>query len=247
MPVMVEMPAAKLSEIRKVLRTATLAKEDVVVPGLVERVALDNNARSAISRTAIELIRSVRASARTGKLTPFLAEYRLSTREGIALMCLAEAMLRVPDDYTVDELIRDKIAPHDWSAHLGGSGSVLVNASTWALMLTGQALCDSADSIPGTLHSLTRRLGEPVIRQAIAVAIRELSAEFILGRDILEAINRGRSMVKRGYSYSFDMLGEAARTKADALQYFLMPMPMQLPLLQKRLINQISKITSGFL
>ena len=141
---MVEGPTVKLSEIRKVLRTATLAKEDVVVPGLVERVALDNNARSAISRTAIELIRSVRASARTGKLTPFLAEYRLSTREGIALMCLAEAMLRVPDDYTVDELIRDKIAPHDWSAHLGGSGSVLVNASTWALMLTGQALSDSA-------------------------------------------------------------------------------------------------------
>ena len=88
-------------------------------------------------------------------------------------------MLRVPDDYTVDELIRDKIAPHDWSAHLGGSGSFLVNASTWALMLTGQALSDSADSIAGILHALTRRWGEPVTRQAIAAAIRELGAEFI--------------------------------------------------------------------
>ena len=122
---MVERPAVKLFEIRKVLRTATLAKEDAVVRGLVERAALDKNARRAISRTAIELIHSVRASGCTGKLAPFLAEYGLSTREGIALMCLAEAMLRVPDDYTIDELIRDKIAPHDWSAHLGGQARFL--------------------------------------------------------------------------------------------------------------------------
>ena len=108
---MVERPTVKMSEIRKALRTATLAKEDAVVRGLVERVALGEKARRAISRTAIELIRSVRVSARVGKLTPFLTEYGLSTREGIALMCLAEAMLRMPDDYTIDELIRDKIAP----------------------------------------------------------------------------------------------------------------------------------------
>ncbi len=101
----------KLSEIRKALRTATLAKEDAVVRGLVERVALGEKARRAISRTAIELIRRVSASEGVGKLVPFLAEYGLSTREGVALMCLAEAMLRVPDDYTIDELIRNKIAP----------------------------------------------------------------------------------------------------------------------------------------
>ena len=162
----------------------------------------------------------MRLSPNIGKLEQFLAEYGLSSQEGVALMCLAEAMLRVPDNYTVDALIRDKIVPHDWSSHIGGSGSLLVNLSTWALMLTGRAFSDDVESIVGTLRHLTRRLGEPVVREVVAGAMRVLSAEFILGRKISEAITRGKSMLNRGYTYSFDMLGEAARTEADAKRYF---------------------------
>ena len=149
----------------------------------------------------------------------FLSAYGLSTKEGVALMCLAEALLRVPDTETMDELIRDKIAPHDWSAHSGGSASIFVNASTWALMLTGRVLDEGEGGIEGTLRAMVRRLGEPVIRTAVAAAMREMGEQFVLGRTIAEAVKRGRPMTAKGYLYSYDMLGEAARTEADALRY----------------------------
>ena len=149
----------------------------------------------------------------------FLSAYGLSTKEGVALMCLAEALLRVPDTETMDDLIADKIAPHDWSAHSGGSSSIFVNASTWALMLTGRVLDEGEGGIEGTLRSMVRRLGEPVIRKAVAAAMREMGEQFVLGRTIAEAVKRGRPMTQKGYLYSFDMLGEAARTEADALRY----------------------------
>jgi RHH-type proline utilization regulon transcriptional repressor/proline dehydrogenase/delta 1-pyrroline-5-carboxylate dehydrogenase len=134
-------------------------------------------------------------------------------------MCLAEALLRVPDAETMDDLIADKIAPHDWSAHSGSSSSIFVNASTWALMLTGRVLDEGEGTIEKTLRSMVRRLGEPVIRKAVAAAMREMGEQFVLGRSIAEAMKRGRSMTDKGYLYSFDMLGEAARTEADALRY----------------------------
>ncbi|TIX62591.1 MAG: bifunctional proline dehydrogenase/L-glutamate gamma-semialdehyde dehydrogenase PutA, partial [Mesorhizobium sp.] len=143
----------------------------------------------------------------------------LSTKEGVALMCLAEALLRVPDAETMDDLIADKIAPHDWSAHSGSSSSIFVNASTWALMLTGRVLDEGEGGIEGTLRAMVRRLGEPVIRKAVAAAMREMGEQFVLGRTIAEAVKRGRPMTQKGYLYSFDMLGEAARTEADALRY----------------------------
>ncbi|TGV74997.1 bifunctional proline dehydrogenase/L-glutamate gamma-semialdehyde dehydrogenase PutA, partial [Mesorhizobium sp. M00.F.Ca.ET.149.01.1.1] len=118
-----------------------------------------------------------------------------------------------------DDLIADKIAPHDWSAHSGGSSSIFVNASTWALMLTGRVLDEGEGGIEGTLRAMVRRLGEPVIRKAVAAAMREMGEQFVLGRSIAEAVRRGRSMTQKGYLYSFDMLGEAARTEADALRY----------------------------
>ena len=165
-------------------------------------------------------MRAVRGSSDPRLMEVFLSAYGLSTKEGVALMCLAEALLRVPDTETMDELIRDKIAPQDWSAHSGGSASIFVNASTWALMLTGKVLEEDDGGIEGTLRSMVRRLGEPVIRKAVAAAMREMGEQFVLGRTIAEAVKRGRPMTAKGYLYSYDMLGEAARTEADAKRYF---------------------------
>ena len=164
-------------------------------------------------------MRAVRASSDPRLMEVFLSAYGLSTKEGVALMCLAEALLRVPDAGTMDELIRDKIAPHDWSAHSGGSSSIFVNASTWALMLTGKVLDEGEGGIEGTLRAMVRRLGEPVIRTAVSAAMREMGEQFVLGRTIEEAVRRGRPMTSKGYLYSYDMLGEAARTEADAIRY----------------------------
>ena len=149
----------------------------------------------------------------------FLAEYGLSTDEGVALMCLAEALLRVPDTETIDALIEDKIAPSHWGEHLGKSSSPLVNASTWALMLTGKVLQDG-DGMAAILRGAVKRLGEPVIRTAVARAMKELGAQFVLGETIAEAVKRGRKKETQGYTFSYDMLGEAALTAADAQDFF---------------------------
>ncbi|MEM9524422.1 MAG: bifunctional proline dehydrogenase/L-glutamate gamma-semialdehyde dehydrogenase PutA, partial [Pseudomonadota bacterium] len=137
-----------------------------------------------------------------------------------ALMCLAEALLRVPDAQTMDALIEDKIAPSDWGTHLGRSSSSLVNASTWALMLTGRALRDGGEGIAARLRGLVRRLGEPVIRTAARRAMREMGNQFVLGETIDQAIDRGRSKAALGYTFSYDMLGEAALTARDAAGFF---------------------------
>ena len=217
---MAHMPEKSLRYFRETLQSSVLLDEALQVQNLVRQAGLSEKSRSSITTTANRIVQAVRLSPNIGKLEQFLAEYGLSSQEGVALMRLAEAMLRVPDNYTVDALIRDKIVPHDWSTHIGGSRSLLVNLSTWALMLTGRAFSDSAESIVGTLRHVTRRLGEPVVREVVAGAMRVLSAEFILGRDISEAISRGKSMIDKGYTYSFDMLGEAARTEPDAQRYF---------------------------
>ena len=163
-----------------------------------ELTSLDAAARATVSARAAELVREVRTAAQPGLMEAFLVEYGLSTREGVALMCLAEALLRVPDAETVDELIQDKISPHDWGAHIGDSGSLLVNASTWALLMTGRVLQDETDGgVVSVLKELVRRLGEPVIRTAADRAMRELGAQFVLGRNIDEALEQkiGRAHV----------------------------------------------------
>ena len=136
-------------------------------------------------------------------------------------MCLAEALLRVPDTETIDALIEDKIGASDWATHLGHSSSPLVNASTWALLLTGKVLGEAEQGLAGALHEAIRRLGEPVIRTAVAQAMRELGHQFVLGRDMREATRRAAAMEAQGYTHSYDMLGEAARTEADARRYHL--------------------------
>jgi RHH-type proline utilization regulon transcriptional repressor/proline dehydrogenase/delta 1-pyrroline-5-carboxylate dehydrogenase len=178
--------------------------------------------RERIAATARRLVEAVRRE-RLGKsgLDAFLHEYALSSPEGVALMCLAEALLRIPDADTVDRLIRDKIAAADWQSHLGHSGSMFVNASTWALMLTGRLLRPDhheAD-LGGILRRLVARSSEPVWRQAVTAAMRILAGQFVIGRTIEEALERAREPEHHGYRYSYDMLGEAARTMADAERY----------------------------
>ena len=213
------MHSSPLDRIRAEIRANALADEAEAVQRLVALAGLSAQQRAAISTRAIDLVRTVRGQADVQMLEAFLAEYGLSTQEGVALMCLAEALLRIPDAQTMDELIHDKIAPHDWSSHSGSSSSVFVNASTWALMLTGEVLDDSDSGIEGTLRGVIRRLGEPVIRKAMSAAMREMGEQFVLGRTIDEAMRAGRDVTRKGYLYSFDMLGEAARTERDALRY----------------------------
>ena len=203
------------------MRAAILEDESVAVRRMVAATGLAPDEREAIVAHAADLVRTVRASAGASIMQGFLAEYGLSSREGVALMCLAEALLRVPDTETIDALIEDKIGASDWAAHLGLSSSPLVNASTWALLLTGKVLGEAERGLAGALHDAIRRLGEPVIRTAVAQAMRELGHHFVLGRDMGEAMARAAEQEAQGCGVSYDMLGEAARTEADAHRYHL--------------------------
>ncbi len=183
---------------------------------LLAQTELSGSARQAITARAADLVRRIRAEAKPSLMEHFLSEYGLSSREGVALMCLAEAMLRVPDKSTMDALIEDKIAASDWGKHLGTASSSLVNASTWALMLTAKVLDDDQ---AGTLRRMVRRLGEPVIRAAVGRAMKEMGRQFVLGQTIDGALSRARTREAQGFTYSYDMLGEAAMTAADAARY----------------------------
>ena len=206
-----------LDALRDAIREAHLAPEGAVLDAL-RPAAPDAATRERASARAVDLVRAVRGRGRPGLMEAFLAEYGLSTEEGVALMCLAEALLRVPDAATMDALIEDKIAPSQWGAHLGHSSSPLVNASTWGLMLTGRVLREG-EGVAGVLRGAVRRLGEPVIRTAASRAMREMGAQFVLGQTIEEARERGLKAQRRGYAFSYDMLGEAAMTAADAATY----------------------------
>ena len=203
------------------LDAQTYADAEVILQKLVTAAELSPAERAEISSHAAELVRRIRATTSPGLMEVFLAEYGLSTDEGVALMCLAEALLRVPDADTIDALIEDKIAPSDWGRHLGHSTSSLVNASTWALMLTGRVLDDDQPGPVRHLRAAIKRLGEPVIRTAVSRAMKEMGRQFVLGEDIGAAMERAAGMEKKGFTYSYDMLGEAARTEADAKRYHL--------------------------
>ena len=213
---------SSLGEIRNAIREATLGDETALLSALVDQVAMSKTTRRAIASEGADLVTRVRANSDPSLMENFLAEFGLSTKEGVALMCLAEALLRIPDAQTVDALIADKISSSNWDAHLGKASSSLVNASTWALMLTGRVLNDEEDrGLLSALQNLVRRVGEPVIRTAVAQAMRELGRQFVLGETIGDALARGRAMQDKGYTYSFDMLGEAAINEEDAMRYHL--------------------------
>jgi RHH-type proline utilization regulon transcriptional repressor/proline dehydrogenase/delta 1-pyrroline-5-carboxylate dehydrogenase len=194
--------------------------EAEAVAGLLARVPLDAGRREAVQAQALDLVRGARKAAnRQGVVEGFLQEFSLGTREGLALMCLAEALLRTPDEGTRDRLIAEKIGSADWASHLGQSDNLFVNASTWGLMLTGKLVDvddEARSDLPGFLKRIAGRVGEPVIRAAVAQAVRIMGEQFVLGRDIEAGLNRAR---REGYVCSFDMLGEGARTTADAARY----------------------------
>ncbi|MEF3047002.1 bifunctional proline dehydrogenase/L-glutamate gamma-semialdehyde dehydrogenase PutA [Pseudotabrizicola sp. L79] len=203
------------------IETESLRDEGALVQSLIAEADLSADARKAIATAGADLVQRIRNSAKPGLMEVFLAEYGLSTDEGISLMCLAEALLRVPDAETMDALIEDKIAPSDWGRHLGHSASSLVNASTWALMLTGKVLDEREPGVVGHLRAAVKRLGEPVIRTAVSRAMKEMGRQFVLGETIEKAMTRASELEAKGYTYSYDMLGEAARTEADARRYHL--------------------------
>ncbi|MGA1761520.1 MAG: proline dehydrogenase family protein, partial [Paracoccaceae bacterium] len=215
------MPRDTNQTLRSLIDTETYCAEAPLIKTLIQQANLTEDDRRAITSAAAHIVTQIRNSAKPGLMEVFLAEYGLSTDEGIALMCLAEALLRVPDAETIDALIEDKIAPSDWGKHMGHSTSPLVNASTWALMLTGSVLNDENSGVVGTLKAAVKRLGEPVIRTAVSRAMKEMGRQFVLGETITSAMKRASKMEEKGYTYSYDMLGEAARTDADATRYHL--------------------------
>jgi RHH-type proline utilization regulon transcriptional repressor/proline dehydrogenase/delta 1-pyrroline-5-carboxylate dehydrogenase len=204
---------------RDAVRALTYADEAGLVRSLAGSVGLDPAARRAVVARAAELVAEVRERSSPTVMEAFLAEYGLSTDEGVGLMCLAEALLRVPDAETIDELIADKIEPSNWGAHLGRSTSSLVNAATWGLLITGRMLDDDPGRQAAALRGMIRRLGEPVVRGAVGQAMKLMGRQFVLGETIGAAMERARGLEGRGYTYSYDMLGEAARTDRDAERY----------------------------
>jgi len=215
-------PRLNSGDLRQTIRSYYLANEACVVNQLIGTADLAITERQSISRYAAALIKKVRQSSSPSMMENFLAEYGLTSKEGVALMCLAEALLRVPDAQTIDELIEDKISHGNWGKHLGHSESSLVNASTWALLLTGKVIAPADENkLRITLQGLVKRMGEPLVRTAVAQAMKELGRHFVLGNSIQKASHRARELETQGYTYSYDMLGEAARTEADARRYHL--------------------------
>ncbi|OMG55328.1 bifunctional proline dehydrogenase/L-glutamate gamma-semialdehyde dehydrogenase PutA [Brevundimonas sp. ZS04] len=194
--------------------------EREVVAELLAAEPLTPDGRAAVLNDAVGLVESARKSQkRQGVVESFLQEFSLGTREGLALMCLAEALLRTPDADTRDRLIAEKIGSADWASHMGQSDSLFVNASTWGLMLTGKLVDvddEARSDLPNFLKRLVGRLGEPVIRQAVATAVKIMGEQFVVGRTIEAALKRSD---RENWLCSFDMLGEGARTAADAERY----------------------------
>jgi RHH-type proline utilization regulon transcriptional repressor/proline dehydrogenase/delta 1-pyrroline-5-carboxylate dehydrogenase len=208
---------------RSAIRALHRAPEERVLARLLHAGTLRPDLAKRVEARARQLVRAARTAHRPGSdITDFLKEYSLASNEGIALLCLAEALLRIPDAATADALIEDRIGSADWQAHLGQADSLTVNASAWAFMLTGRVLTlEDAESagVAGMIRRMVQRIGEPVIRTALRQGMRVLARQFVMGRTIAEALARAQSGDGKRWRYSFDMLGEAARTHDDAARY----------------------------
>jgi len=212
-------PAAPTA-LRRAVTSACRRPEAEVVSELVEAASLPEETRAAAARTARGLVEALRAKRKSSGVEELVQEFSLSSQEGVALMCLAEALLRIPDAATRDDLIRDKIAAGDWRSHLGGGRSLFVNAATWGLVITGRLTASvDDDQLSSALTRLVARCGEPVIRGAVDMAMRMMGEQFVAGQTIREALKRARRLEEKGFRYSYDMLGEAAATAEDAERY----------------------------
>ena len=206
---------------RSALRHAYRPDENRIVEQRLSEAALSSAQAKESAALARSLSKAVREHKPAG-IDAFMAAYDLGSDEGIALMCLAEALLRIPDAETADDLIADKLAGPNWAEKLGESSSPFVNAATFSLLLTGKVLDEANDKTDNWRAALGRavgRLGEPVIRTAVSQAMKILGKQFVFGRTIDEALKRAAPEQSRGWSHSFDMLGEAAKTHADAARY----------------------------
>ena len=208
------------SPLKAAITAAWRRPETECVPALIDQARLPA-ARVARARSLAErLVEALRAKTPSGGVEGLIHEYALSSQEGVALMCLAEALLRIPDDDTRDALIRDKIGGGDWRAHLGHSPSLFVNAATWGLLLTGRLTATSSEQgLSAALARLIARGGEPLIRTGVNIAMRLMGEQFVAGQTIEEALDNGRPQEERGFRHSYDMLGEAAVTAQQAYQY----------------------------
>ncbi|WP_375380324.1 bifunctional proline dehydrogenase/L-glutamate gamma-semialdehyde dehydrogenase PutA [uncultured Sphingomonas sp.] len=209
------MATAHVSAARADMRRLHRAAEPDVLRPLLARAATTPDSRERTMGTALGLLADLRAAQNKGWVNRFLQEYRLNSSEGVALLSLAEAFLRVPDPETADLLIADKLGEADWRAHAGRSSSLLVNSATWGLVV-GRALVGDGG---GTLRRLIGRAGEPFVRQAVGAAMKTMGEIFVMGRTVDEAMARMRRTEHKGFTASFDMLGEAARTSEDAARY----------------------------
>ncbi len=210
------MTTAVTSAAREAMAKLYRASEPDVLKPLLDRAAMDGDSRERVMGHALGLLADLRAAQSKGWVNQFLQEYRLNSSEGVALLSLAEAFLRVPDPETADLLIADKLGDADWRAHAGKSNSKLVNSATWGLVV-GRVLVGEGST--GPLRRLISRAGEPFVRQAVGAAMKMMGEIFVMGRTIDEAAKRMRRPENRGFTASFDMLGEAARTHADAERY----------------------------
>ena len=216
------LPQLSEDSARCAIRRVAGLGESQVLAQLIDAAALPPSVENAAWKRAHALVGVIRKEqTNQGGVDALLHEFSLSSEEGIVLMCLAEALLRIPDKATVDRMIQDRLGGADWASHLGQSDSLFVNASAWGLLLTGKVTTLNASEYqPASLLGKTlARLGEPVVRSAMRYAMKILGAQFVLGRDIESALERAKEAESSGFTYSYDMLGEAARTTADAAQY----------------------------
>jgi RHH-type proline utilization regulon transcriptional repressor/proline dehydrogenase/delta 1-pyrroline-5-carboxylate dehydrogenase len=214
-------PIRRQGPLRQAITAAYRRPEPECLAPLIEQASLPDPLRAAIARTATGLIEALRAKHRGTGVEGLVQEYALSSQEGVALMCLAEALLRIPDADTRDALIRDKIAAGDWRSHIGEGRSLFVNAATWGLVVTGKLTGSVNDTgLAAALTRLIARAGEPVIRRGVDMAMRMMGEQFVTGETIAEALKRARPLEAQGFQYSYDMLGEAATTAADAARYY---------------------------
>lgn len=213
----------KNNELRAVIRQNYRCSEEAVLEHILPLATLDQEAASRANTRALELAGAVRKAAQGGSsIQNLLNQYALSTNEGVVLMCLAEALLRVPDSTTADRLIRDRLGSGDWASHIGGSDSLFVNSSAWGLLISGRVVSFNREEERHQINNLGKlvgKLGEPVIRNAMRIAMGIMGTQFVLGRTITEAANSAAKFESQGYCYSYDMLGEAARSMTDADGY----------------------------
>ncbi len=214
-------PIHPQGNLRQAITAAYRRDEAQCLAPLLEAATVTPQEKHSIATTARQLVNALRAKRNNTGVESLIQEYSLSSEEGVALMCLAEALLRIPDTATRDALIRDKIGGGNWLAHLGSNKPLFVNAATWGLVVTGKLTSTANENgLTATLTRLIARAGEPIVRRGVDIAMRLMGEQFVTGETIAEALHRAKALEQRGYRYSYDMLGEAATTAADAARYY---------------------------